>query len=87
MILTQEQTPIKVSGIGHATDTAAVRLAASAARPLALSFFRAVDLAAVLPAARLRAGDFFCAAVRAAVRDFGFCLAIDVLPFGVVGKR
>jgi hypothetical protein len=35
----------------------------------------------------LRAGDFFCAAVRVAALDFGFCLAIDVLPFGVVGKR
>jgi hypothetical protein len=38
--------------------------------------FRAVDLVAVL-----RAGDLFCAAVRAAARDFGFCLAIPCLPY------
>src|SRR4030088_2326626 len=44
-------------------------------RSLALIAFRAVDLAAVL-----RAGDFFCAAVRAAARDVGFCLAIRCLP-------
>jgi hypothetical protein len=48
-----------------------------------------------LPAALravLRAGDFFCAALRLAALDFdfcdfGFCLAIDVLPFAVAGKR
>src|SRR5712664_507038 len=50
-------------------------LAAGSAR--ALSFLRAVDLAAVLLAV-LRAADFFNAAVFAAVRDFGFFLAIDV---------
>jgi hypothetical protein len=49
--------------------------------------FRAVDLAAVLLATLLRAGDFFRAAVRLAARDVGFCLAIDVLPSRVVGKR
>jgi len=54
---------------------------------LALIDFRAADLAAVFPAAALRAGDFFCAAVRAAVRDVGFCVALDVLPFGDAGKR
>jgi hypothetical protein len=47
--------------------------------------FRAVDLAAVLLAV-LRAGDFFDAAVFAAARDFGFCLAIDALPFRMVRK-
>src|SRR6478609_10278977 len=51
-------------------------------RSLALMIFRAVDLLAVL-----RGGDFFCAAVRAAARDVGFCLAIDVLPYRVVGER
>src|ERR1700737_426119 len=61
------------------------RLAGACARPfalrsLALIVFRAVDLVADLAAA-LRAGDFFCAAVRLAARDVGFCLAIDVLPF------
>ena len=40
--------------------------------------FRAVDLVAVL-----RAGDFFCVAMRAAARDFGFCLAIPCLPSSV----
>src|SRR5260370_24526741 len=49
-------------------------------RSLALICFRAVDLAAVL-----RAGDFFCAAVRAAARGVGFFvgsfLAIHLLPF------
>jgi hypothetical protein len=34
-----------------------------------------------LLAIRLRAGDFFCAALRAAARAFGFCLAISCLPF------
>jgi hypothetical protein len=43
---------------------------------LALIGFRAEDLARVL-----RAGDFFRAAVFAAARDFGFRLAIDVLPY------
>jgi hypothetical protein len=43
--------------------------------------FRDVGLAAVLRAMLLPAGDFFCAAVRAAAREVGFCLAIDVLPF------
>jgi hypothetical protein len=47
---------------------------------LAFSFFRAEGLAAGLPA-DLRAGDFFSAAAFAAARDFGFFLAIDVLPF------
>src|SRR5882762_2664836 len=65
------------------------RLTGAGARPLALSFFRAVVLAVVLagflPAA-LRAGDFFCAPVRLAALDFGFCLAIDVLPFWYRGK-
>jgi hypothetical protein len=42
---------------------------------LALIGLRALDLAA------LRAGDFLCAAVRAAARDVGFFQAIDVLPF------
>src|ERR1700736_160201 len=56
-------------------------------RPLDLTDFRVVDLATVLRggvlrAEILRAGDFFCAAVRAAARDVGFCLAIGVLPFG-----
>jgi hypothetical protein len=55
-------------------------------RSLALMVFRALDLAAVLLAMLLR-GDFFCAAVRAAARYVGFCLAIDVLPFRVVEKR
>jgi hypothetical protein len=50
-------------------------------RALALIVFRDVDLAAVL-----REGDFFCAAVRAAARDVGFCLAIDVLPFPSMRK-
>src|SRR5665647_552806 len=36
---------------------------------------------------RVLAGDFFCAAARLAALDFGFCLAIDVLPFTVAGKR
>jgi hypothetical protein len=44
-----------------------------------------VDLAAVLLAV-LRAADFFNAAVFAAVRDFGFSLAIDVLPFRSMRK-
>jgi hypothetical protein len=44
---------------------------------LALSFFRAAGFAAVLLAAAFRAGDFFCAAVRLAARDLGFCLAIE----------
>jgi hypothetical protein len=56
------------------------RLAGGCARPFAFSFFRAEDLAAVLRAAVLRAGDFFWAGLRLAERDFGFCLAIDVLP-------
>src|SRR5277367_6003618 len=60
------------------------RLAAGTARALvlrslALTVFRAVDLAAIL-----RAGDFFCAAVWAAACEVGFFvgffLAIDVLP-------
>jgi len=42
---------------------------------------RAVDVLAIL-----RAGDFFCAAERAAARDVGFCLAIPCLPeFGAPG--
>src|ERR1700681_4834166 len=57
------------------------RLAGAGARPLALSFFRAVGLAAVLLATVLRGGDFFCAAMRPAAREVGFCLAIGVLPF------
>jgi hypothetical protein len=48
--------------------------------------FRAVDLAPVLLATLLRAGDFFCAAVRVAARDVGFFLAIDVLPFRSIRK-
>ena len=61
------------------------RLAAGCARALvlrslALICFRDVDLAAVLLATLLRAGDFFCAAVRTAARDVGFCLAIPCLP-------
>jgi hypothetical protein len=40
-------------------------------RCFALMVFRALDLAAFL-----RAGDFFCATLRAADRDLGFCLAI-----------
>ena len=59
---------------------------ARALRPSALMVFRDVDLAAVLLAALLRAGDFFCAAVRAAARDVGFFLAIDVLPFRSMRK-
>src|ERR1700692_1451209 len=63
------------------------RLAGAGARPLDLSFLRAVGLAAVLPAALLRAGDFFCWAARLAARDVGFFfLAIDVLPFWSRGK-
>src|ERR1700688_3240913 len=63
------------------------RLAGAGARPLDLSFLRAVGLAAVLPAALLRAGDFFCWALRLAARDVGFFfLAIDVLPFLSRGK-
>src|ERR1700675_5116704 len=63
------------------------RLAGAGARPLDLSFLRAVGLAAVLPAALLRAGDFFCWALRLAARDVGFFfLAIDVLPFWSRGK-
>src|SRR3981081_353242 len=58
-------------------------LAAGSARALALICFRAVDLAVllatVLLATVLRAGDFFCAAVRAAARDVGFFLAIPCL--------
>jgi hypothetical protein len=56
-------------------------------RPLDLSFFRAVDLAAVLLTTVLRVDDFFCAALRPAGRDAGFFLAIGVLPFLVAGKR
>src|SRR5436190_19452753 len=57
------------------------RLTGPEASALALRFFgsmvfRAVDLVAVL-----RAGDFFCAAMRAAARDFGLCLAIPCLPY------
>src|ERR1700722_20314080 len=68
-----------------------VRLAVGAARALvlrslALTVFRAVDLAAILRVAALRTGDFFCAVVRPAARAVGFFvgffLAIDVLPFG-----
>src|ERR1700677_3614323 len=65
------------------------RLTAGTMRPFAFSFFRAEDLAAVLLAGLLavllmflRADDFFCAALRLAARAVGFCLAIDVLPFG-----
>src|SRR5258706_16471775 len=58
------------------------RFAVGTPRALVLSLFRAVDLAGVL-----RGGDFFCAAVRTAARDVGFCLAFDVLPFDVVGER
>src|ERR1700704_2323510 len=58
---------------------------AGTSRPLALSFFRAVDLAAVLWAL-LRAGDFFCAADFAAARALGFLLAIDALPFSNYGR-
>src|SRR3954471_20345813 len=55
-------------------------LGGAEARALALRSFgfvacRAMDLLAIL-----RAGDFFCAAVRAAARDVGFCLAIPCLP-------
>jgi hypothetical protein len=50
--------------------------------------FRAADLATVLATAGLRAGDFFCAAVLAAVlaavRDFSFCLAIGALPCRII---
>src|SRR6185295_3718259 len=49
--------------------------AAGIARAFAFSGLRDVDFAA-----GLRAGDFFCAAVRAAARDVGFCLAIYLLP-------
>ena len=38
---------------------------------IALSGLRDVDLATIFGA-----GDFFCAAVRAAARDVGFCLAM-----------
>ena len=54
---------------------------------LGLDRFSRCGFGGGLPCAVLRAGDFFCAAVRAAARDVGFCLAMDVLPFGVVGKR
>jgi hypothetical protein len=63
-------------------------LAAGTVRALAFSFLRAEDLAAVLLAGLLagftilRAGDFFCAALRLAAGMVGFFLAIDVLPFG-----
>ena len=57
-----------------------------ALRPWALIAFRDADFAAVLRVALLRGGDFFCAAVRAAARDVGFCLAIDVLPFRSMRK-
>src|SRR5450759_1060418 len=52
-----------------------VALRSAALRSAALIVFRAVDLAA-----GFRAGDFFCAAVRLAARDVGFCLAIRCLP-------
>src|SRR5215212_5252442 len=48
---------------------------ALAFRSLGLVVCRAVDVLAIL-----RAGDFFCAAERAAARDVGFCLAIPCLP-------
>jgi hypothetical protein len=41
---------------------------------LGASTFRALDARVVLRA------DFFCAAVPAAARDLGFCLAIRCLP-------
>jgi hypothetical protein len=47
---------------------------------------RALGFAALLLAALLRAGDFFCAGMRAAARDFGFLLAIDVLPLRDAGE-
>jgi hypothetical protein len=56
-------------------------LAAGFGCALALIGLRAVDLAA-----GFRAGDFFNAAVFAAARDFGFCLAIEALPFRLSGK-
>src|SRR3982074_3010459 len=65
-------------GVGSAR---ALGLRSLAVRALSLMVFRAVDLAAVL-----RAGDFFCAAVRLAARDVGFCLAIDVLPSRFEGR-
>jgi hypothetical protein len=52
----------------------------AAGTPRLILVFRAVDLAAVL-----RAGVFFCAVVRLAARDVGFCLAIGALP-SVVGE-
>jgi hypothetical protein len=52
-----------------------LKLGALALRGLGLIAFRALDVPAVL-----RVGDFFCAAVRAAARDLGFCLAIGCLP-------
>jgi hypothetical protein len=54
---------------------------ATADARLALIGFRAEVFALVL-----RAGDFFSAAVFAAARDFGFFLAIDVLPFDLREK-
>jgi len=48
---------------------------AFALRFLGFNVCRAADLLAIL-----RAGDFFCAAERAAARDVGFCLAIPCLP-------
>jgi hypothetical protein len=51
------------------------------ARAYDFSGLRDVDLAA-----GLRAGDFFCAAVRAAALDAGFCLAISCLPFRFARK-
>jgi hypothetical protein len=56
------------------------RLAGAGPRALDLSFFRAVDLAAAFLSVVLRDGDFFNAAVLAAVREFGFFLAIAALP-------
>src|SRR4051794_40777077 len=48
---------------------------------VALSGLRNVDLATIFGA-----GDFFCAVVRAAALEVGFCLAINLLPF-VMGSR
>jgi len=53
---------------------ARARFGAGAARA-ALRDFRELDLGSGF------AGDFFCAAVRAAALDAGFCLAINLLPF------
>ena len=55
----------------------------AAVLPLLFSLRRALDFADDLPVvfAALRAEDFFCDDLLLAARDFGFFLAIHILPF------